>query len=202
MTSADRKDGKTAMRHRSDQSSIHISIDSTDIAADATNGKAHSVWRERLIAGLIGGTVVVCWLVLYDALTTGNPWLTAEHVGSIFARQVFGAERAPNLAISLIFFCVVHYAVWIANASFVIGVVHRGEKQPSILTSAVILSMLLYVPFIGLVTMLVEMGAGSGAYTRFIVGALIGGVTVVAQAYRSNPGLVRYELAHLDDDED
>jgi hypothetical protein len=97
---------------------------------------------------------------------------------------------------------VVHYAVWIANASFVIGVVHRGEKQPSILTAAVILSMLLYVPFIGLVTMLVEMGAGSGAYARFIVGALIGGVTVVARAYRSHPGLVRYELAHLDDDED
>jgi hypothetical protein len=190
------------MPNKSDQYSIRISIDASDLAPDATSGRAHSVWRERLTAGLISGTVVVCWLILYDALTTGNPWLTAEHIGSIFARQVFGAGRSPTIAISLVFFCVVHYAVWIANASFVIGVVHRGEKQPSILTSAFILSILLYVPFIGLIAMLVEMGAGSGAYMRFLLGALIGGVTVVAQAYRMHPGLVHYELAHLDDDED
>jgi hypothetical protein len=190
------------MRNKSDQYSIHISTDADDLAPYTTSGTADSVWRERLIAGLISGTVVVGWLVLYDALTTGNPWLTAEHIGSIFGRQVFGAGRSPTLAISIVFFCVAHYAMWIANASFVIGVVHRGEKQPSILTPAVILSMLLYVPFIGLVTMLVEMGAGSGAYMRFLLGALIGGVTVVAQAYRTHPGLVRYELAHLDDDED
>ena len=189
------------MPNKSDQYSIRISI-ASDLAPDAKSWRAHSVWRERLIAGLISGTVVVCWLVLYDALTTGNPWLTAEHIGSIFGRQVFGAGRSPTLAISLVFFCVVHYAMWIANASFVIGVVHRGKKDPNILALALILSILLYVPFIGLVTMLVEMGAGTGAYTRFIVGALIGGVTVVAQAYRSHPGLVRYELAHLDDDED
>jgi len=190
------------MPNKSDQYSIRISIDASDFVPDATTGRAHSVWRERLIAGLVGGTVVVCWLVLYDALTTGNPWLTAEHVGSIFGRLVVGPARSPTLAISLVLFCVVHYAVWIANASFVIGVVHRGEKNPAILVSALILSIVLYVPFIGLIAMLVEMGAGSGAYVRFIVGALIGGVTVVAQAYRIHPGLVRYELAHLDDDED
>jgi hypothetical protein len=189
------------MRNKSDQYSIHISIDANDLAPD-TSGRAHSVWRERLIAGLISGTVVVCWLVLYDALTTGNPWLTAEHIGSIFARPVVGPARSPTLAISLVLFCVVHYAVWIANASFVIGVVHRGEKNPAILVSALILSIVLYVPFIGLVTMLVEMGAGSGAYTRFVLGSFIGGAAVAAQAYRSHPGLVRYELAPLDDDED
>ena len=190
------------MRNKSDQYSIHISIDASDLAPDATSGRAHSVWRERLIAGLVGGTVVVCWLVLYDALTTGNPWLSAEHIGSIFARPVVGPARSPTLAISLVLFCVVHYAVWIANASFVIGVVHRGEKNPAILVSALILSIVLYVPFIGLVTMLVEMGAGSGAYMRFVLGSFIGGAAVAAQAYRSHPGLVRYELAHLDDDED
>jgi len=189
------------MPNKSDQYSIRISI-ASDLAPDAVSWRTHSVWRERLIAGLISGTVVACWLVLYDALTTGNPWLTAQHIGSIFARPVVGPGRSPTLAISLVLFGVVHYAVWIANASFVMGVVHRGEKQPSLLTAALILSMLLYVPFIGLVTMLVEMGAGTGAYTRFIVGALIGSVTVVTQAYRSHPGLVRYELAHLDDDDD
>ena len=190
------------MRHKSNRSSIQISIDVSDLPPVAASGRAHSIWRERLVAGLVGGTVVVCWLVVYDALTAGDPWLTAAHVGSIFGRLVVGPGRSPTLAVSLVLFCVVHYAVWIANASFVIGVVHRGEKHPTILIPALILSAVLYVPFIGLVTMLVEMGAGSGAYTRFILGALIGGAAVAAQAYRFHRSVVRYELAHLDDDED
>jgi hypothetical protein len=202
MASVDRTKVRTEIRRTSNQSPIHISMGDSDLMPDAKSGRAHSVWRERLIVGAVSGTVVLCWLVLYDAFAAGNPWLTAQHVGAIFARPIVGPGRSPTLITSVVFFCVVHYAVWIADGSLVMGVVHRGEKDSNLVTLALILSILFYVPYVGLVAMLVGMGAGSATYARLIVGALIGGATVAAQAYRIHPGVVRYEFAHLDDDED
>jgi hypothetical protein len=146
------------------------------------------------------GTLVFCWFALFDALTIGNPWYTAQRIGGAFGRFLIGG-RSPTLATSLVFFGVIHYGAWIANASLLLGVVHRAEKQPSIVVPALLLNAIFYVPFVGLVTMFVELGWGSGSWIRFIVGALIGGVTVAALVYRAHPGLVRYELAHVDDDE-
>lgn len=161
----------------------------------------HPVWRERLIAGGAAATLVLCWYVLFDGLTMGNPWHTAQRIGGAFGRFLI-AGQSPTLVTSLFFFCVLHYGVWIGIASFVLGVVHRGRKHPSIVVPAMLLSAILYVPLTGVIGMFVQLGWGSSAWPRFLLGALIGGVTVAAQAYRTHPGLVRYELAHAGDDEE
>jgi hypothetical protein len=166
-----------------------------------TGARPHSVWRERLIAGVAAGTLVLCWFVLFDSLTMGNPWHTVQRIGAAITRFVIGG-RSPTLVTSLVLFCVIHYGVWIANAGFLLGAVHRAEKQPSIVVPALLLNAIFYVPFIGVITMFVELGWGSGSWVRFILGALMGGVAVAALVYRAHPDLVRYELAHVDDDEE
>jgi hypothetical protein len=159
------------------------------------------VWRERLIVGVSAGTIVLFWFVLFDALTIGNPWHTPQRLGSALTKLIIGG-RSPTLVTSLVFFCVLHYGAWIANASLALAVVHHAEKQPTIVVPALLLNLILYVPFIGVITMFVELGWGSGSWLRFILGALIGGVTVATLAYRAHPSLVRQELAHLYDDVD
>ena len=164
--------------------------------------RGHSVWRERLIAGVAAATLALCWFLLFDGLTLGTPWLTAQRIGTAIARIVIEDPVSPTLVTSLVFFALLHFGGWIGIASLVLGVVHRAEKRPSILLPALLLSVILYLPLIGLSTMLVEIGWGSGTWARFLLAALIGSVTVAAQAYRAHPGLVRYELAHIQDDEE
>ena len=161
----------------------------------------HSVWRERLIAGGAAATLVLCWYLLFDGLTIGNPWFTVQRIGGAVARFVIGGQ-APTLVTALIFLCVLHYGAWIAIASFVLGVVHRGRKHPSIVVPAMLMGAILYVPLIGMIAAFVQLGWGSAAWPRFILGALIGSATVAAQAYRTHPDLVRYELAHVGDEEE
>jgi hypothetical protein len=158
------------------------------------------VWHERLITAGAAGTLVLCWFVLFDSLTIGNAWYTVQRIGSAFGRFLIGG-RSPTFVTSLVFFCAIHYGAWTANASFLLGVVHRAEKQPTVLVPALLLNAIFYVPFIGVITMFVELGWGSSSWLRFILGALIGGVTVAALVYRAHPSLVRHELAHIDDEE-
>jgi hypothetical protein len=159
------------------------------------------VWRERVISGLAAGTLVLGWFIVFDGLTIGNPWYTVERVGGAIGKSIVGGQSSPTLVPSLLFFCVIHYVAWIANASVVLGILHRGEKQPTIIIPILLLNGILYVPFIGVITIFVELGWGSGSWVRFIVGALIGGVTEAALAYRAHRDLLRYELAHIDDDD-
>lgn len=60
----------------------------TELATGPAGGPAHSVWRERLIAGVAAATLVVCWFVLFDQLTVGAPWLTARRIGGAAATTV------------------------------------------------------------------------------------------------------------------
>ena len=161
----------------------------------------HSIWRERLMAGVAAASLVLCWFVLFDGLTVGTPWQTVQRMGGTIAKLVLGGQWSPTLTTSLVFFCVLHFSVWIAIASFVLGVVHRARRHPTIVVPALLLSVILYVPLVGVITMFVELGVGSGSWARFLLGALIGSATVAALAYRAHPGLVRYELAHMGDDE-
>jgi hypothetical protein len=179
------------------QSMRRRSSDATEVALPPTSGRAHSARRERLVAGVTAGTLVLCWFVLFDSLTIGNSWYTVQRIGGAFGRFLIGG-RSPTFVTSLAFFCVIHYGAWLANATLMLAVVHRGEKHPSIVIPALLLNAIFYVPFIGLITMFVELGWGSGSWVRFILGALIGGITVAALVYRAHPDIVRYELAHLD----
>jgi hypothetical protein len=164
-------------------------------------GRAHSVWRERLIAGGAAATLVLSWFVLFDGLTQGTPWLTAQRMGAAGASVVIDGRGSPTLMTSLLVFSVFHYGGWIAIAGLVLGVVHRARKQPTLLLGALLLSVMAYLPIVGVSTMLVAMGWGRGTWVRFIVAALIGGMAVATQAYRAHPGLVRYELAHIGDED-
>lgn len=160
---------------------------------------SHSVWRERLIAGMAAGVLVLFWFVLFDGLVSGDPLHTVQRTGRAIGMFVTG--RSPSFLPALVFFSVYHFGVWIANASLVLGVVHRGEKNPSIVVPILLLSVILYVPFVGVLTMVVEIGWGSdNTLARFLLASVIGAVTVAAQAYRTHPGLVRYELTHSEDD--
>ena len=179
-----------------------ITPEAADVTSRLAGGRTHSVWRERLTVGVAAATLVLCWFVLFDGLTIGTPWHTPQRVGAALARVVIKGPVSPTLVMSFALFSLFHYGVWIAIASFVLGVVHRAEKHPSIVLPALLLSVILYLPLIGVSTMLVEIGWGSGTWARLMLAALIGGVTVGALAYRAHPGLVRYELAHIQDDED
>ena len=185
------------MSNTSYQSSTRRSSDAADITTRPT--RAHSARRERLTIGVTAGTLVLFWFLLFDSTTMGNPWHTVQRIGAATTKFFVGG-RSPALVTSIVFFSVLHYGAWIANASLMLAVVHRGEKQPSIVVPALLLNAIFLVPFIGIITMFVELGWGSGSWVRFTLGALIGGVTVAGLVYRAHPNTVRYELTHLEDD--
>jgi hypothetical protein len=189
------------MRHASNEFSNRPFLNPAEDTPWRLDRPAHSVWRERLIAGVISGTVVVCWFVLFDTLTARGPLQLAQRIGGALAQLVIGGPSIP-LATSLVFFCVFHYGVWILNASVVLGVIHRARKHPSIVVLTAIVILILYMPLLAMSTMFVSLGWGHGSWIRFIVGTLLGEITAIVLACRAHPGLFSYELKHIDDDED
>jgi hypothetical protein len=174
----------------------------TDSDAPPVPGIGHHARRERLIGGVRAATVVVCWFALVDALTVGKPWYTAERIGAATASIAARDGQAPALGTAIVLFLLVHYAGWIALASVTLGVVHRAERHPTMLLAAVLMSILVQLFLVGIIALLAEMGWGGGAWLRFGAGALVGGVALAMHAYRTHPDFVRFELAHMGDDEE
>jgi hypothetical protein len=122
----------------------------------------NSVWREGVIAGCIGATVVAVWFLIFD-LARGKPLLTPALLGAV----VFSGARSPTgVEISagpILGYTVLHGLAFIAFGVVAAHLVAASEREPTLLVAVAILFASFEVFFLAL----------EGALGQSVFGALV-----------------------------
>ncbi len=161
----------------------------------------HRIVREGIIAGLIGATAVAVWFLIVDTITRRpfyTPAMLGNLVASLFDRQAHtGVHFLPVAG-----YTVVHYALFALAGVAVALVIHRAEREPTILALLLILFVAFEVGFYGLVAILSQFSIlGSLAWYQVMVGNLLAAVLMGSYVWRAHPALTQQFANALDGQE-
>jgi hypothetical protein len=149
----------------------------------------HNAFREGSIAGAMGATSIVLWFLLIDTLS-GRPYHTPTVLGrALFS--FFGPVGPGDSPASLILgYTVFHYAVFVAIGVGVTAILHRAEKEPSLLAGCLMLFVAFELGFYGLVALLTQMELlGSFAWYQIGAANLIAAALMGTYLWRTHPAL-------------
>jgi hypothetical protein len=150
--------------------------------------------REGFIAGFIGATSIAIWFLIVDIIA-GRPFYTPTVLG-IGLLSVFGPRGDEGPVAQVIAYTIFHYGMFLGIGVLVSYIVHRAEKDDTVLAVALILFVALEVGFYGLVAVLSQTRQlGSLAWYQVMAGNLIAALTMGIYIWRTHPEL-RRELQH------
>jgi hypothetical protein len=147
----------------------------------------HSILRDGLIAGALGATSVAVWFFFVD-LIAGKALATPFTLGRGFLGLLGVTWTSEVLVVAI--YTVFHYAAFIAVASIAAGIIHWGERVPSVLAGAFILFVIVELGFYLMTKILGESPTYSGLSAMQVsVGNLISAVVMGTYLWRTHPGL-------------
>lgn len=156
--------------------------------------KVDATVREGIIAGLLGATSIAIWFLIVDTVG-GRPFYTPSVLG-IGLLSVFGPRGDEGMVAQVIAYTIFHYGIFLGIGMLVSYVVHRAEKDDTVLAVALILFVALEVGFYGLVAVLSQSRQlGNLAWYQVLAGNLIAALTMGTYIWRTHPEL-RRELQH------
>ena len=156
--------------------------------------KLEKTIREGFIAGFLGATSIAIWFLVVDTVE-GRPFFTPTVLG-IGLLSVFGPRGDEGVVAQVIAYTIFHYGMFLGIGVLVSYIVHRAEKDDTVLAVALILFVALEVGFYGLVAVLSQSRQlGSLAWYQVLAGNLIAAATMGTYIWRTHPEL-RRELEH------
>lgn len=156
--------------------------------------KVDATVREGVIAGLLGATSIAIWFLIVD-IVAGRPFYTPSVLG-IGLLSVFGPRGDEGMVAQVIAYTIFHYGMFLGIGMLVSYIVHRAEKDDTVLAVALILFVALEVGFYGLVAVLSQSRQlGNLAWYQVLAGNLIAALSMGTYIWRTHPEL-RRELQH------
>ena len=151
----------------------------------------HNTWREGLIAGVIGASALAFWFFIVDIMS-GHPLYTPTILGQALF-SVLGSTAGDPQFLHVAVYTVFHYAVFMLFGVLTAIVVHRSERQPSILALFLIAFVMLEMGFYGYTAILSATGVlpGELAWYQVAVGNLLAAVAMGTYMYKLHPALGR-----------
>lgn len=151
----------------------------------------HNTWREGLIAGVIGASALALWFFIVDIMS-GHPLYTPTILGQALF-SVLGSTAGDPQFLHVAVYTVFHYAVFMLFGVLAAIVVHRSERQPSILALFLIAFVMLEMGFYGYTAILSATGVlpGELAWYQVAVGNLLAAVAMGTYMYKLHPALGR-----------
>ena len=150
----------------------------------------HSVFRDGIVAGVIGATAVAVWFLAVD-LIAGQALYTPEVLGRAFLSVLGPPFDDTTLAVVWVY-TIIHYLGFIAIATLVAAIIHAGERQPALLAGALILFVAIEIGFYGLTALLAEFDAlGTLAWYQIGAANLLAAVLMGTYFWRTHPALGR-----------
>jgi hypothetical protein len=147
----------------------------------------HSIFRDGLIAGALGATSVAVWFFFVD-LFVGRPLATPF----MLARGFLGLLGIgwTNKLLVVIVYTVFHYAAFVAAASLAAGLIHWGERVPSVLAGAFVLFVMIEFGFYFMTRILAQSPTYGGlSAVQVSIGNLIAAVVMGTYLWRAHPAL-------------
>jgi hypothetical protein len=151
-------------------------------------GRWVDVVREGIVAGLLGGSVVAVWFLLYDAVR-----LRPLHTPALLGAAVLEGLRDPEQLIPrldvVVGYTVFHFAVFaffgIAVAAFLLA----AEREPRILLGLLILFLCFQVFFFGFLQALDALLAGALPWWNVAIGNLLASVAMITYFFLGHRSL-------------
>lgn len=148
----------------------------------------HSVWRDAVVAGVLGATTVAVWFFIID-LASGQPLQTPLLLGRGLI-NVLGGTHQDNAAVVIIAYTVVHYVAFIAVGLLAGVIVHWAEKVPAVLAGAFILFVAIEIGFYGWTSILAEAPAGGTlSAVAVAIGNILAALVMGTYLWRAHPAL-------------
>jgi len=162
---------------------------------------AHSTIREGVIAGGLGALAVALWFLLLDAIA-GRALHTPALLGALVMRtpDPIAASEGSNRLMYAALYTPIHFILFALFGVLVVFLMHRANKQPSLLTLAVILFAVFEGGFTGLVAMLSQTALGDLAWHQVAIGNLIAVIVMGWYVWRRHPNVTAIWSHRLDDE--
>jgi hypothetical protein len=109
-----------------------------------------SIFREGVIAGVIGAATVALWFLVFD-IARGKPLLTPALLG---AAVFYGVNNPIGLEVSaglVVGYTILHVLAFVAFGIIAASVIAASEREPSLLIAVVILFAAFETFFVGVI---------------------------------------------------
>ncbi|MGQ0712170.1 MAG: DoxX family protein [Gemmatimonadaceae bacterium] len=159
---------------------------------------SHPIFRNGVIAGILGATVIAVWFFAVD-LVAGQAFFTPSTLGrGLFS--VFGAvPDSESPMVHVIAYTVFHYAAFITVGIVAAAMVRLAGDEPSVLLGFVILFVAFEVGFYAFVAVLTQVTPLGGlAWWQVMVGNLIAAAAMGFYLLRKHP-VLRQQFSHAMD---
>ena len=149
----------------------------------------HPVFREGVLAGIIGATAIAVWFFIVD-LVTGQPLLTPTTLGRAVFSVLGTVPEAESPIVHVLAYTVFHVAAFITIGIVAAAMVRLAGDEPSVLLGFAILFVAVEVGFYAFVAVLSQVTPlGQLAWWQVMVGNLIAAAAMGFYLVRKHPVL-------------
>jgi hypothetical protein len=151
-------------------------------------GRWVDVVREGIVAGVLGGSVVAVWFLLYDAIRL-RPLYTPALLGAAMLQGLRDPEQLiPRLDI-VGGYTIFHFAVFAFFGIAVAAFLMAAEREPRILLGVFVLFLCFQVFFFGFLQALDSLLAGALPWWNVAIGNLLASVAMITYFFLGHRSL-------------
>ena len=155
----------------------------------------HPVFREGVIAGIIGATAIAVWFFVVD-LVAGQALFTPSTLGRAVFSVLGAVPDAESPIIHVLAYTIFHYAAFITVGIVAAAMVRLAGDEPSVLLGFVILFVAFEVGFYAFVAVLSQVSPlGDLAWWQVMVGNVIAAAAMGFYLLRRHP-VLREQFRH------
>lgn len=155
----------------------------------------HPVFREGVIAGIIGATAIAAWFFIVD-LIAGQALFTPSTLGRAVFSVLGAVPDAESPIIHVLAYTLFHYAAFISVGIVAAAMVRLAGDEPSVLLGFVILFVAFEVGFYAFVAVLSQVTPLGGlAWWQVMVGNVIAAAAMGFYLLRRHP-VLREQFRH------
>ena len=155
----------------------------------------HPVFREGVIAGIIGATAIAVWFFIVD-LVAGQALFTPSTLGRAVFSVLGAVPDAESPIIHVLAYTLFHYAAFISVGIVAAAMVRLAGDEPSVLLGFVILFVAFEVGFYAFVAVLSQVTPLGGlAWWQVMVGNVIAAAAMGFYLLRRHP-VLREQFRH------
>ena len=155
----------------------------------------HPVFRDGVLAGIIGATAIAVWFFVVD-LIAGQPFFTPTTLGRAVFSVLGTVPETESPIVHVLAYTAFHYAVFIALGIVAAAMVRLAGDEPSVLLGFVILFVSFEVGFYAFVAVLSQVTPlGQLAWWQVMIGNLIAAAAMGFFLLRRHP-VLREQFRH------
>jgi putative oxidoreductase len=155
----------------------------------------HPVFREGVLAGIIGATAIAAWFFIVD-LVAGQALFTPSTLGRAVFSVLGAVPDAESPIIHVLAYTLFHYAAFITVGIVAAAMVRLAGDEPSVLMGFVILFVAFEVGFYAFVAVLSQVTPLGGlAWWQVMVGNVIAAAAMGFYLLRRHP-VLREQFRH------